>query len=175
LVGDLHHVFARGSARQPIFGDDLDRRRYLALLARSTRRVGWSCLSYCLMSNHLHLLIETPVPNLSRGMHLLHGGYAQAFNRRYRTSGHLFQGRFRAVPVTTDDQLLTVVQYIARNPQEAGLCTDPEDWPWSSHASILRGDSPVWLDVSRLFEYFAAYGGEPRERYAELLKGARPL
>src|SRR5689334_3184397 len=173
LAGELFHVFARGAARQPIFVDDLDRRRYLALLARTTRRVDWSCLSYCLMGNHLHLLLEAAVTDLSRGMHQLQGGYANAFNRRHDGSGHLFQGRFKAEPITTDEHLLTVIRYIVNNPVEANLCGEPEDWPWSSHACILRGDSPGFLDVPRLFAYLGSYGGDPRDRYAELLKGAR--
>ncbi len=76
LAGGIHHVYSRGAAKQPIFIDDLDRRRYLSLLARVTHRMGWRCLTYCLMGNHMHLLIETPQPNLGRGMQRLHGTYA---------------------------------------------------------------------------------------------------
>src|SRR3954453_14176723 len=80
LAGGIHHVYARGACRQPIFLDDLDRRRYLATVARVVQRMSWRCLSYCLMGNHMHLLIETPQPNLGRGMQRLHGTYAQGFN-----------------------------------------------------------------------------------------------
>jgi REP element-mobilizing transposase RayT len=175
LVGDLFHVIARGVARHPIFVDDVDRRRYLSLLARTTRKVHWRCLSYCLMDNHIHLLLEAAMTDVSKGMHRLQGEYARAFNRRHRGSGHLFQDRFRPVPIATDKYFLTVVQYIVNNPVKAGLCTEPEDWPWSSHAAILRGDAPAWLDVRRVFDYLGEYGGDPRQRYAELLKGARHL
>jgi len=175
LASDLCHVFARGTARLPIFVDDLDRRRYLALLARTTRVVGWSCLSYCLMGNHVHLLIEAPAADLSRGMHRLHGTYARAFNARHDGSGHLFEDRFKAEPITSDEQLLTVIRYIADNPVKAGLCSEPEDWAWSSHAAILSDAAPAWVDVPKLFAYLGAYGGDPRKRYVELHKGARHL
>ena len=168
-------MFARGATRQAIFVDDLDRRRYLALLSRFSTRMAWSCLTYCLMGNHLHLLIEAPTRKLSDGMHRIQGQFAQGFNRRHKQSGHLFQGRFEAEPVKDDAQLWTLIRYIAQNPVEAGLCDAPELWPWSSHSAILNGSSPSWPDEARLFAYLGADGGNPRERYAALVKGARPL
>ena len=102
------------------------------------------------MSNHLHMLIETPKPNLSQGMQRFHGDYAQRFNRRHQRSGHLFQGRYNAVGVKDDAQLWTTVRYIVNNPVEAGLCDAPEAWPWSSHAAVIEGTAPRWLDAARL-------------------------
>ena len=172
VAGGVHHVYARGAARLPIFGDDADRRRYLSLLSRVSRRMSWRCLSYCLMSNHMHLLVETPEPNLGLGMQRLHGGYAFAFNRRHGRSGHLFERRYDAVSVSTDEYLWSLVRYIAHNPVEAGMCARPEDWPWSSHAAIVEDSVPPWLDVPRLLSYVtASNGGDPRSRYAELVKG----
>jgi REP-associated tyrosine transposase len=92
----------------------------------------WNCPAYCLMGNHVHLLVETPEANLAAGMQLLHGVYAQRHNRRHRRSGHLFQGRFGATRLRSDEQVSQVVLYIAQNPVEAGLCARPEQWPWSS-------------------------------------------
>jgi REP element-mobilizing transposase RayT len=94
--GGIYHVFARGVVKQPIFRDDLDRRAYLHLLGTAVERFGWRCLGYCLMGNHIHLVIETPRPNLSAGMQWLHGTYADEFNKRHDRSGCLFQGRFGA-------------------------------------------------------------------------------
>ena len=123
------------------------------------------------MHNHLHLLVETPEPNLAAGMQRLHGLHAQAFNKRHRHVGHLFQGRYGAVVVRTDEQLLTVARYIALNPVEAGLCRSAADWPWCSHAAIVNGvAAPGWLDAERLLAYFGAAGGDPRERYAEVVR-----
>ena len=165
----MHHVFARGNRRHDIYLEDVDRRIYLALLAAVVARQRWRLLAYCLMHNHMHLLVETPEPNLGRGMQQLHGEYAQTFNRRHARTGHLFQGRFASIPVRTDGQLWMTVGYIALNPVEAGLCDDPEDWPWASHAAVVGGAPPRWLDAARLLSYLAGGGGDPRRRYGEIV------
>jgi putative transposase len=165
----IHHVYARGNGRQAVFLDDVDRRRYLALLGRVVVRSRWWCLAYCLMGNHVHLLVETREPNLGAGMQSLHGRYAQAFNQRHRRDGHLFQGRYGAVRIDTDRQLWAAVRYIARNPVEAGLCADSRDWRWSSYALLRDGVAPDWLDIARLLEYLRAAGGA---RLADLVDAA---
>ncbi len=106
-------------------------------------------------------MVETPLPNLARGMQRTHGLYAQSFNRRHRRSGHLFQGRFGSVLVTSDAQFLMTVRYIARNPVEAGLCDDAAEWPWSSHAALLACTCPAWLDSTRLLAQLGDDGGDP--------------
>ena len=164
--GAIHHVYARGNDRRVVFRDDADRWTYLTLLGRMTRRQRWLLLAYCLMDNHVHLLVETPEPNLGRGMQRLHGTYAQTHNERHGRCGHLFDGRYGAKPVKTDAQLWVVAAYIARNPVEAACCRRAEEWPWSSHAAVLGGRSPAWLSVARLLEHFAGAGDRPRERYA---------
>jgi hypothetical protein len=143
----------------------------------------WSCLAYCLMGNHVHVLVETHAPNLGKGMQRLQGGYAQDFNRRHRYVGHLFQDRFEAVPVTSDPQLWMVAAYIARNPVKDGFCELATDWPWSSHTALLAGRPPLWLDDERLLSYFGAQGGDGLRRYTDLVdvlierlsKGDSPL
>jgi putative transposase len=174
LEGVVHHVFARGAARQTIFRDNFDRQRYLILTARTMRKVPWSCLSYCLMGNHFHMLVEGTNDNLSRAMHRLQGLYAAEFNRRHTLAGHVFDGRFQAVPIRDDRQLWTLVSYIVHNPVKAGLCADPADWPWSSHRAILDRTPLPWLDSRRLLAYFASYGGDPGKAYSALINGARP-
>jgi REP-associated tyrosine transposase len=138
------------------------------MLGHVVREMRWRCLAYCLMDNHVHLLIETPLANLAPGMQRLHGVYAQKHNARHGRSGHLFQGRYGSVRIRSDAQLWTAVAYIVRNPVEAGLCADPDGWPWSSHRATLAGRAPPWLHVARLLAYVEAMGGEPRRRYAEL-------
>jgi putative transposase len=173
IAGGVYHVFARGNDRQPIFVDDLDRTRYLALLRRVRAAVRWHCLTYCLMSNHVHLLLETEEPNLSRGMHLLQGIYARSFNRRHGRSGHLFQSRYGCVRVEDDAQLWMTLAYIVRNPVEAGLCRDPAGWPWSGHHAVVadaEADADDGVDVPRLLTYLGALGGDPRRRYAECVE-----
>jgi len=137
----LHHVTNRGNDRRTIFVDDADFQGFLTQAHVTGRHRRWSLLSYCLMPNHVHLLIDATVDDLSAGMRDLSGAYVRRFNRRHGTSGHLFGGRFHSVPVTSDRQLTAVVRYIARNPVEAGLCNCPEDWQWSSYAALI-GDRP---------------------------------
>jgi REP element-mobilizing transposase RayT len=169
----VHHVWARGNGGQTIFLSDADRHRYLSLLGSNVERCDWSCLAYCLMGNHVHLMIETRRPNLSDGMQRLHGRYALEFNRRHKTYGHLFQGRFGSNRMQDEPQLLTTLAYVELNPVEAGLCAQPRDWPWSSSGALARGTPPRWLDIARVYEYLASRGGDPRARYRELLASPR--
>jgi putative transposase len=166
VAGGVHHVFARGNGRRPIFLDDADHRLYLAMLGRVVARSQWRCLAFCLMENHIHLLVETPKPNLGAGMQQLHGRFAQRFNQRHTRSGHVFQGRYGSVPVRTDEHLWTTVAYIVANPVAAGLCRAPDDWPWSSHRAVLGDEVVPWLDVARLLSFYTSLGGEPVCRYA---------
>jgi len=170
LAGGVHHVFARGNNKEAIFLSARDREVYLATLGEVVLKRRWSCLAYCLMDNHVHLLVETPEPNLGSGMGRLHTLHAQGFNKTYRRCGHVFQGRFGSVLMRSDEQLIHVVRYIALNPVEAGLCVRPEEWQWSSHAAMLSGEAPPWLDVQRLLGFFGLWGGEPRERYADFVR-----
>jgi REP element-mobilizing transposase RayT len=167
-TGAIHHVFARGNRRQAIFADDRDRLAYLAMLGAVVRRQRWVCLAYCLMGNHVHLLIETPEANLGLGMMRLHGPYAQAFNRRHGTAGHLFQGRYGAERVESDAQLVMTLRYIALNPVEAGLCADAREWRWGSYAMVMEGLAPAWLDGARVVAYLATWGGDGRARFDEV-------
>jgi REP element-mobilizing transposase RayT len=175
LAGGIHHVYSRGAKKATIFVTDDDRQFYLATLAKVIRSMSWNCLAYCLMGNHMHLLLETPQPNLGRGMQRLHGPYARVFNGRHQGSGHVFGARFDSKLIKSDVQFWVTVNYIAQNPVEAGLCRTPEAWSWSSHAQIATGNSPPWLATNRLFSFFGSLGGDPRERYLEYVAYATKL
>lgn len=136
--GGVYHVTARGNRRQLIFFDDRDRRVFLAMGTRDARKRAWTCHGYCLMPNHLHLVVETPSGDLSAGMQGLLSRYAIGFNRRHALDGHVFQGRFHSVAVTSDWHLVELSRYLALNPVRAGLCADPDDWEWSSFRSFIR-------------------------------------
>jgi REP element-mobilizing transposase RayT len=168
----VFHVTARGNDGQAIFRNDGDRGRLILLLAGAIGRCRWQCLAYCLMTNHYHLLIRTPEPNLGDGMRRLNGRYAQEFNRRYERSGHLFQGRFHSVTATRDEQLLEAVRYITLNPVRANLCLRPDDWQWSSHRALLGADGPGIVDVDEALGRFGAFGGDGRERYEAFIDDA---
>ena len=135
--GTIHHVYARGVDGTDVFRDDLDRQLYLRFLIEVSERFDWSCLAHCLMTNHVHLLVETPEGNLAEGIQSLHGTYAQKFNWRHERAGHLFQGRYGDTRITSDAHLHTATMYIARNPVEAGLCANPNDWQWMNYEAAL--------------------------------------
>jgi hypothetical protein len=117
------------------------------------------------MTNHYHLLVQTPSGDLSRALRQLNGVYAQAFNRRHGRDGHLFQGRYIARLVQADDHLLAVVRYIIRNPLRAGMCEHVEEWRWSSHLATL-GERPAgFVHADRLLSYFADGRAAARARY----------
>ena len=170
-VPGIHHVYARGIDRRVLFADDHDRTDYLVMLGQVVGKLGWSCLAYCLMGNHVHLLIEVEEPTLSSGIQRLHGLYAAGFNARHGLTGHVFERRFGSTLVTSDPQLWWTIAYIAHNPVEAGLCRSPEAWPWSSHGAVLADRGPWWLDRPRLLRCFEGLGGEPRRRYLQLTAG----
>jgi putative transposase len=173
VEGGVYHVYSRGNNRQLIFRDDTDRSSYLETLEAVVEETEWRCLSYCLMDNHVHLLLETPKANLAAGMRRLQGDYARSFNDRHNRTGHLFQGRYGAVRIKSEVQLWVTIAYIVRNPVEAGLCERPQHWPWSSHRAILSGEPPDWLDVDRVLWHFSDLGGDPGRIYQELTAGIR--
>jgi REP-associated tyrosine transposase len=171
-AGAVWHVYARGNGRQDIFITDDDRQLYLRLLGKTVTKHRWACMAYCLMSNHLHLLLETPDPNLGIGMQRLQSVYAQTLNEIHGWSGHVFQGRYGAERIKTEEQLWVTARYIARNPVEAGLCAEPDEWRWSSHAAVAGTRTmPAWLDLERLLGYFATRGGVPRSQYLKFVAG----
>jgi putative transposase len=119
---------------------------YIRMLRGTVKQQRWRLLAYCLMENHVHLLVETPEANLGDGMQRMHGLYAREFNSRHRRSGHVFQGRYGAVRIRTDEQLIAAAHYVAMNPVAAGLCARPEEWSWSSHAAAIAPNAPEWID-----------------------------
>jgi putative transposase len=144
-AGAIHHVYARGVNRCTIFLDESDRHIYLDLLGYVVRRWKWDCFAYCLMTNHVHLLVRTPEPSLGLGMQHLHSFYAQGFNQRHGRIGHLFQDRYGSSRIWTPDRFDHIHDYIGDNPVTASLCKTAADWPWSSAAVIARDDAPQWL------------------------------
>jgi REP element-mobilizing transposase RayT len=152
-----------------VFVDDADRWVYLRLLERTVNRYEWRCLSYCLMTNHVHLLIETPQANLGAGMQWFHGQYGRHYADRHHLPGHVFQRPYGSKRIKDEAQLWTTIRYIAQNPVDAGLCELPIAWAWSSHRGVVEGSAPAWIARGRLLEYFEGLGGAPAERYAALV------
>lgn len=154
-AGGIFHLTARGNRRQPIFVDDIDRERCFERLDTTVERYRWVCHAYCLMGNHLHLLITTPEENLSESMQWLLGRYAQSFNERHAVDGHLFQGRFTSRLVLSEPHLVELARYIVLNPVRARLCRSAADWRWSSYrATAGLAPVPRFLTVDWLLEQF---------------------
>ena len=155
-AGAVYHVMNRGNRRQPIFRTDGDRECFLAAIGEVCERTGWKVHAYVLMGNHYHLLLETPEANLTDGMQWLQGTYTKRFNAAHREWGHLFQGRYKAIPVESDgDYFLAVATYIHLNPVrmkgydfEKGR---PEDYAWSSYPGYVRKrERAPWLCAGRV-------------------------
>jgi putative transposase len=145
----FYHVMNRGRGRQIIFHGDEYFQAFLAALAEAQQRFGCVVHAYCLMSNHYHLLIETPNANLSRIMRHINGVYTQRYNRLKQTDGSLFRGRYKAILVDQDAYLLQLSRYIHRNPVETKqpLVAQLEDYPWSSYPAFVGKAKPAaWLE-----------------------------
>jgi len=162
-----YHVMNRGAGRQDVFISDAQRERFLELLGDLADRFGVETHAYCLMDNHYHLLLHTPLGNLGRGMRHLNGVYTQYFNRDQVHDGALFRGRYKAILVDADEYLLHLTSYIHRNPLEAGIVERLSDYRWSSYpAYIGRTTAPAWL---RRDMVYSMLGGKAR-RYQSFVE-----
>jgi len=151
--GALYHLLCRGDRREAIFVDERDREIFLATLGEICQRNGWRVHAYILMSNHYHLLVETPKGNLVRGMHWFQATYTTRYNRRHGLSGHLFAGRYKSLLIDPEERgyLATVSDYIHLNPARAHLMGEKAlgTYRWSSlqwYGPLAR-HRPNWLEV----------------------------
>jgi REP element-mobilizing transposase RayT len=155
--GAIYHVLNRGDRREPIFEDDQDRQRFLDTLGEACEKTAWQVHAFCLMPNHFHLVLETPAPSLVAGMKWLLGTYTSRHNRRHKEFGHLFSGRYKALPVdrSGNGYLKTACDYVHLNPVRANLVGAQQPlsaFVWSSFPLYLEPvRRPVWLRVDRLF------------------------
>lgn len=168
----VYHVIARGNGRQSTFLDEFDHLSFLDVFQAVLLRFGWHCLTYCLMGNHYHLVVRTPNPNLSLGMRHLNGVYAQRFNRRHATCGHVFQGRFKSTLVDRDSYLQELARYVALNPVRAGACRAPEEWRWSAHRALIGVAEDRLVDARGLLAHFGPDLPRARHRYREFVEDA---
>jgi len=148
LGGYCYHVLSRGNARAEVVHDEADYAAFVRLLRRACARVPMRVLAYGLMPNHFHLA-RWPVGDgaVSRWMDWLLTAHVGRYRKRYRSSGHIWQGRFKAFPICQDEHLLVVLRYIERNALRANLVTRAEEWRWSSLHERLLGQAMPWLDA----------------------------
>ena len=172
--GALYHVISRGNERQAIVRDDADRGKRLDWLRRTVEKYGWRVHAVVVMTNHDHLFVETPEPNLSAGMHYYNGSYTGYFNHRHRRAGHLFQGRFKSYLIEEHGYFLQVSRYIHLNPVRAGAVDRPEDWPWGSCPGYLRATWQLpWITYHRVLEEFGDTAAQSRRSYGRFLRAGQ--
>ena len=166
----LYHITSRGNRRENIYLNDNNRSTFLDILSQVRDRFNWVFHSYCLMSNHYHLLVETPEANLSQGMRQLNGVYTQKFNQAHRRDGHVFQGRYKAILVQKDAYLLELSRYIVLNPVRAGMVRSARDWRWSNYrATVGFAAVPDWLHTDWLLSCFGRRKKQAMHRYREFV------
>lgn len=171
-AGAVYHVTSRGNEKKPVFKDDYDREVFLNTLQHVNKRYNWNCHAYCLMTNHYHLLIETPDGNLSLGMRQLNGVYTQLFNKYHSRNGHLFQGRYKAILIQKDSHLLEVCRYVVLNPMRARMVEGPELWKWSSYlATAGQAKSHPCLTTDWVLGQFSGKRGKGESEYRQFIKG----
>ena len=164
----MYHIMLRGINRQRIFEDEEDHRRFLETLVRYRDACGCSLLAYCLMPNHVHIVLREGEQPLENVMRRIGASYVYWYNAKYGRAGHLFQDRYRSEPVETDAYLLTVIRYVHWNPVKAGLCDAPQAYPYSSCAGYFDAqavtDSSVVAGITgrEAFERFQATPGDDR-------------
>ncbi len=169
----IYHVMTRGNARQDIVHDDDDRRRILDDLERVVARSGWLVLSFVVMTNHLHILLRTPRPNLARGMQAFLSSYSLHVARRRRRPGHVFQGRYKAEMIEDESYYWTVSRYIHLNPVRAGLVARPDAWEWSSYPGYAQPSRRrPWVAHQALLEAWRGeHGGtDPSDAYRRFVE-----
>lgn len=151
----FYHVTSRGNEQKAVFRSLRDREKFLSYLESATKRYGAVIHVYCLMDNHYHLFIETPTGNLSQIMQHINGAYTSYFNKKHERSGHLFQGRFKAILVEADEYAKELSRYIHLNPVRSASVKIPEEYKWSScQYYCVNRKAPSWLQRDFIFGYF---------------------
>ncbi len=169
--GAFYHVTSRGNERKDIFRSMEDREKFLGYLESATFRYGASIHVYCLMSNHYHLLLETPMGNLSEIMRHINGAYTAYFNAKRRRAGHLFQGRYKAILVEADSYAAELSRYIHLNPVRARMVKSPGDYRWSSYSAYVGiADPAPWLKTDFVLNLLTRDPQVAQKRYREFVE-----
>ena len=163
----LFHVYTHCVWAAPaLYRDDADRLTFLRELASATAKFEWTCVAYCLMRTHYHLILAVLDGVLPRGMHALNFRYACAFNQRHASLGHVQAARYGSRRIDGDDDLVSTYRYVVRNPVEAGLCESPADYPWSSYAGTVGlAAAQPFVDASLVL---ACFDGDREEAIGAL-------
>ena len=173
--GAWYHVMNRGRRREEIFTGPQDYQLFLEVLKEAAEIFHLHVAAYCLMPNHYHLLIHTPEGNVSRCMRHVNGVYTQRFNRRYKADGQLFRGRYKALLVDADSYLLELLRYIHRNPLQAGLVENLDEYEYSSHKAYISNVAKwSWLHKDYVLSMFSAKKRQAVKAYKEFVAQEEP-
>jgi len=173
--GAFYHVTSRGNEGRKIFNSDGDKERFLNYLKDAHQRFKIMIHTYCLMDNHYHLLVETPLANLTRCMQMVNSSYTTYYNLKNKRLGHLFQGRYKAILVDKDSYAQELSRYIHLNPVRAEVASTPESYPWSSyHYYIYPERIPEFLTVEFVLAYFANKRDEAQRAYRRFVEEGLP-
>jgi REP element-mobilizing transposase RayT len=167
--GAFYHVITRGNQRQKIFKANDDFRKYIEILSDYKRRYNYNIFSYVLMSNHVHLLIQTLKTPLSKIFQGINQRYTTYFNRKYRTVGHLFQGRYKAILCDRDEYMLSLIKYIHMNPLRARVDKAIEGYRWSSHSDYIENKPGGIVDTDIVLRMFSEDKAKARRLYRDFM------
>ena len=170
IEGGLYHIVTRGNNRKEVFKEDRDYIAFLNILQKLKEKSSFKLYAYCLMPNHIHLLMEVKAKSTSEIMQRLLTAYTKQYNKKYRKIGHLFQGRYKSIICEKDSYLLELVRYIHLNPYRARLVRKPIDWMWSGHKEYIGETKDKLVDV---FEVLGMLSSDPRQAaktYSEFVR-----
>ncbi len=154
-LSKIYHIIARGNERKDIFLDDEDKNKFVQIIINKKRKNEYILYAYCLMSNHLHLLLKEEEDNISRVMRRINTAYAYYFNKKYNRVGHVFQDRFKSEPVENDHYLISLIRYIHNNPVKVKIVNQPHQYKWSSYSLYLKEQKSI-IDKEEILKFFSS-------------------
>jgi len=170
--GAVYHITARGNERKKIYLSKTDYEKFLKYLDDTKKKYNVVIHCYVLMSNHYHLIMETPEANLSKVMHYINGSYTTYFNIKRKRSGHLFQGRFKSIIVDKDNYLLELSRYIHLNPVRAGIVEKPEDYQYSSYKTYIAKSENALITNHLVLGLMKHHNGNAKNEYRVFVENA---
>jgi REP element-mobilizing transposase RayT len=170
--GALYHVTSRGNEKRKVFFSRKDYEKFKEYLANAIEKFGFVLHGYVLMTNHYHLIIETPEKNLSKIMHYVNSSYTTYTNVKRKRNGHLFQGRFKAIVVDRDSYLLELSRYLHLNPVRANMAEKPEDYPYSSYGCFAASTGDKLVTTRTILEMISSNPAMAREKYISFVESA---
>ena len=154
-LSKIYHIIARGNERKDIFLDDEDKNKFIQIISDKKKKNEYILYAYCLMNNHLHLLIKEEKDSISRVMSRINTAYAYYFNKKYNRVGHVFQNRFRSEPVENDSYLISLVRYIHNNPVKAKIEDQPHQYKWSSCSFYFKEQKCI-INKEEILNFFSS-------------------